>query len=256
MTVRSPQREQKRCVPLPVLQRRPRAPAARRRGRTAAAPASRSPAGRATVVHAAGQGVLLEREVAHAVLVGAQEVAVGLGDRARRRTASSPARCAPSPLSSISAWPPETTKTRVVGWLQAAASQASSSRWCAARSMPLGAVRRDGRSVGGAVGPGGHCVLPTPPERAVLVRRVRACSACAGPGAHPRVHSVFSRAPVLREVAPQVRGGLDALEQQVELDLLVGRVPAVGRHGDAEEEHRRVRGRPGGRRPGPSRPRG
>ncbi len=50
----------------------------------------------------------------------------------------------PSSVSSMSAWPPETTKTRVVGWLQAAASHASSRRWWAARSMPLGAVSGSG----------------------------------------------------------------------------------------------------------------
>ncbi len=52
----------------------------------------------------------------------------------------------PSAASSIRTWPPETTKQRVVGWLHAAASQASSRRWWAARSMPLGAVSEMGRS--------------------------------------------------------------------------------------------------------------
>lgn len=52
----------------------------------------------------------------------------------------------PSAVSSMRTWPPETTKQRVEGWLHAAASQASSSRWCAARSMPPGAVSDMGRS--------------------------------------------------------------------------------------------------------------
>ncbi len=52
----------------------------------------------------------------------------------------------PSGVSSTRAWPPETTKTRVVGWLQAAASHASSRRWWAALSMPLGALNVIGRS--------------------------------------------------------------------------------------------------------------
>ncbi len=52
----------------------------------------------------------------------------------------------PSGVSSMRTWPPETTKQRVEGWLHAAASQASSRRWWAARSMPLGAVSEMGRS--------------------------------------------------------------------------------------------------------------
>lgn len=52
----------------------------------------------------------------------------------------------PSAVSSMRTWPPETTKQRVEGWLHAAASQASSSRWCAPLSMPFGAVSEMGRS--------------------------------------------------------------------------------------------------------------
>src|SRR3954469_17445992 len=56
----------------------------------------------------------------------------------------------------------------------------------------------------------------------------------AGPGGAGRS---WRAGPVLGEITPQGRGGLDALEQQIELDLLVRRVPAVGGDGDAEEQH-------------------
>src|SRR5690606_4419288 len=100
-------------------------------------------------------------------------------------------------------------------------------------------------------------VLPTPPVdrlgSRVVVRDVR--RAATGPAAHgggvlpvcparaagPDGSTGSGDVPPLSgQVAPQVRGGLDALEEQVDLDLLVGRVPDVGRYGDAEEEHGRA----------------
>ncbi|CAM5656051.1 hypothetical protein SANTM175S_05730 [Streptomyces antimycoticus] len=58
----------------------------------------------------------------------------------------------PSAVSSTRAWPPaDHEEQRVVGWRHAAASHASSSRWCAARSMPLGAASVIGRSVAWSV---------------------------------------------------------------------------------------------------------
>ena len=215
MTVRSPQREQKRCSRCQFSRRdgvhqQPRVAGGEQQAGLAQSGGARR------LVHAARQGVLLEREVAHAVLVGAEEVAVGLGEGARRRTASSPVRCGRRLLSSISAWPPETTKTRVVGWLHAAASQASSSRWCAARSMPPVAVRVMGRSGGCTVGPGGHFGF------LLLLRQRCRCAGCRGPAhagkpirhsaGHPHRAAVF-RAPygpgarLGGPVRPRVRRG-------------------------------------------------
>ena len=79
MTVRSPQREQKRCSRCQFS----RADRVHHQARVARAEEHSGLAqagGARGLVHAARQGVLLEREVAYAVLVRAQEVAVGLGD--------------------------------------------------------------------------------------------------------------------------------------------------------------------------------
>ncbi len=167
-------------------------------------------------------------------------------------------------------WPPETTKHAGRGVAPRRREPGLVEPVVRGPVDAAGGGERDG-TVGGVVGPGGHRCFQLPRWngyfggrfsgtwagthggggfRAGCAGAVR-CFQCAPGRRRSGPHRVVrTHAPVLRQVAPQVGGGLDALEEQVESRPSRWGRASRRRGRRCPGRARGRRGRPGGRRPG------